>query len=139
MRLNDQKEILFPPEPNKPLRSEIITMNETRTKKGRQVEFAFEGSDKEDKSIGIGSLLIPTFLKISNSANIKVESVNASIVVGQNQNRKELLRLCLSGLNMMVLAFPSGLYMMKVNLGMEMQAPQFKENVLSIPEISFYL
>jgi hypothetical protein len=113
-------------------------MTETRTKKGRQVVFS-SGGDEKEKYQGIGSLLIPTFLKISNSINVKVESVNTSIVVGQDENRRELLRMCLHGLDLMVLAFPSGLYMMKVNLGMEVQAPQFKENVLNIPEIAFYL
>lgn len=44
--------------------------------------------------------------------------MNASIIVGYGRNRKELIRLCSKNIDLLLLVYPSGLYMFQAMLGL---------------------
>lgn len=66
-------------------------MYETRVKQGRKVVFSFLATNQLSQMCDIKklkSLIIPAFLKISQSLKVIVQNMNASIIVGHGKNRK---------------------------------------------------
>lgn len=63
-------------------------MYEARSKNGRKVIFSFKNAAFDNTTKSIKSLIIPAFLKISESLKVAIQNVNASLIAGLDSNRK---------------------------------------------------
>ena len=107
-----------------------ITMREARTDVGRKVTFSYSHNLPKNREL---------LLKISNSLSLSIGELLVSFVCWPENERREMLKVRLSDSELLMLRYPSGLYMLNISSSLSIHSAWVLQDILNIQELKVYV